>query len=188
MQKPTQADAEKAYHCLRYLNGAKELGIRLNAFDPTHVIQYIDAAHAVHDDMRSHAGFATTLGLGVIDAGSSALNINTKSACESEYISLSDNITNAIFMRNFLIAQGYNAHPAIVMQDNEAAIKLAENGYSSATRTRHINIRYFFVKDRIARGEIEIQYCPTKLMIADCLTKPVQGQLFIELRDLSVVW
>ena len=87
-------------------------------------------------------------------------------------------------MRNFLIAQGYKDHPATVMQDNEAAIKLAENGYSSALRTRHINIRYFFVKDRIARGEIEIQYCPTKLMIADCLTKPVQGQLFLELRDL----
>ena len=43
---------------------------------------------------------------------------------------------------------------------------------------------YFFVKDRIAKGEIAIEYCPTKLMIADCLTKPVQGQLFIELRDL----
>ena len=87
-------------------------------------------------------------------------------------------------MRNFLIAQGYDEHPAVVMQDNEAAIKLAENGFSSAMRTRHINIRCFFVKDRVAKGEIEVQYCPTKLMIADCLTKPVQGQLFLELRDL----
>lgn len=72
----------------------------------------------------------------------------------------------------------------MVIQGNEAAIKLAENGFSSAMRTRHINIRYFFVKDRIAKGEIEGKYCPTKLMVADCLTKPVQGQSFIELRDL----
>lgn len=48
----------------------------------------------------------------------------------------------------------------------------------------HINIRYFFVKDRIAKGEIKIEYCPTKLMVADILTKPVQGRLFLELRDL----
>ena len=184
VQHPTQADAEKAYHCLRYLNGTKDLGLRLNAFDPTHVIQYIDAAHAVHDNMKSHSGSVTTLGLGSIDSGSTALDMNTKSACESEYISMSDNVTNAIFMRNFLIAQGYDEHPAVIMQDNEAAIKLAENGFSSAMRTRHINIRYFFVKDRIAKGEIEVKYCPTKLMIADCLTKPVQGQLFLELRDL----
>lgn len=51
-------------------------------------------------------------------------------------------------------------------------------------RTRHINIRYLFVKDRITKGEIEVKYCPTKLMTADCLTKPAQGQLFLELRDL----
>ncbi len=63
-QKPTQEDAEKAYHCLRYLNGTKDLGLRLNAFDPIHVIQYVDAAHAVHDNMRSHAGSMSTLGLG----------------------------------------------------------------------------------------------------------------------------
>ena len=93
-------------------------------------------------------------------------------------------VANAIFMRNFLISQGYDERPAMLMQDNEAAIKLAENGFSSAMRTRHMNIRYFFVKDRIAKGEIKVKYCPTKLMIADCLTKPVQGRLFIELRDL----
>ena len=78
----------------------------------------------------------------------------------------------------------YDECPATVMQVNEAAIKLANNGFSSAMRTRHIKIRYFFVKDRIAKGEIAIEYCPTKLMIADCFTKPVHGQLFIELRDL----
>ena len=88
-------------------------------------------------------------------------------------------------MRNFrIIAQGYNEHPAVAMQDNEAAMKLANNGFSSAIRARYINIRYFFVKDRIAKGEIKIEYCPTRLMIADCLTEPVQCQLFMELRDL----
>ena len=84
VQKPTEADAEKVYHCLRYLNGTKDLRLRLNAFDPVHVIQYVDAAHAVHENMRSHAGSMSTLSLGAIDAGSTALDMNTKSACESD--------------------------------------------------------------------------------------------------------
>ncbi len=163
---------------------AKEYGLRLNALDPVTVIQYIDAAHGVHHNMKSHAGSVTTLGRGTISAASSAIDMNAKSACESEYIALSDNVTNAIFLRNFLIAQGYSVASAKIMQDNESAIRLANNGFSSATRTRYINIRYFFVKDRIAKGEIKIEYCPTKLKVADILTKPVQGRLFLELRDL----
>ena len=154
--------------------------------DPSAVIQYIDAAHGVHHNMKSHAGSITTLGRGALAATSSTIDMNTKSACESEYVALSDNITNAIFLRNFLCAQGYTAQPARIMQDNEASTRLAQNGFSSAVRTRHINIRYFFVKDRISKGEVKLEYCPTKLMVADALTKPVQGKLFFELRDLSL--
>ena len=77
-------DVDKAYHCLRYLNGSKEYGLRLNALDPVTVIQYIDAAHGVHQNMKSHAGSVTTLGRGTIAAASSAIDMNAKSACESE--------------------------------------------------------------------------------------------------------
>ena len=53
---------------------------------------------------------------------------------------------------------------------------------SSSKRTRHINIRYFFVQDRIAAGEMSVAYCPTKEMVADYFTKPLQGALFRKLR------
>ena len=97
----------------------------------------------------------TTLGRGALSASSSAIDMNTKSACESEYIALSDHVTNAIFLRNFLVAQGYQMQPAKIMQDNQAAIRLAKNGFSSAARTRHINIRYFFVKNSDRRAIIQ---------------------------------
>ena len=58
-------------------------------------------------------------------------------------------------MRNFLIAQGYDERPATVMQDNEAAIKLANNGFSSAMRTRHINIRYFLLKIELQKVKLQ---------------------------------
>jgi hypothetical protein len=80
-------------------------------------------------------------------------------------------------------AQGYGV-TTILNQDNQSTIKLSENGKSSSGKgTRHINIRYFFITDRIAPKEVAIQYCPTKEMVADYFTKPLQGELFYKFRD-----
>ena len=94
---------------------------------------------------------------------------------------LGENITDAIFIRNYLIEQGYDIPPVTVYQDNQAAINLCENGVNSSARTRHIDIRYFFIKDN---GDIKVEYLHTKSMIADYLTKPLVGELFYKLRDL----
>ena len=95
-----------------------------------------------------------------------------------------ENITEAIFLRNYLLDQGYDIPPVTVYQDNQAAIRLCENGSASSSRTRHIDIRYFFIKDRIENGDIKIEHLNTELMIADYLTKPLIGELFYRLRDL----
>jgi hypothetical protein len=72
-----------------------------------------------------------------------------------------------------------------VHQDNKSAILLERNGKrSSSKRTRAINIRYFFITDQIAKGNVEIKYCPTNLMIGDFFTKPLQGKKFEFFRDL----
>ena len=74
--------------------------------------------------------------------------------------------------------------PSDVFQDNQSAMLLEKNGKaSSSRRTRHINIRYFFVTDRVAKGEVVIKYCPTKEMLADFFTKPLQGTPFRKFRD-----
>lgn len=81
--------------------------------------------------------------------------------------------------------QGYHSTNAIVYQDNKSTILLANNGPSSSSRrTRHVNIRYFFVTDCIQNGELRTKYCPTKDMIGDFFTKPLQGYLFYKLRAL----
>jgi hypothetical protein len=65
-----------------------------------------------------------------------------------------------------------------------SSILLEKNGRSSSSkRTRHINIRYFSVKDYVDSGAIRIEHCPTKEMLADYFTKPLQGVLFYKLRD-----
>ncbi len=58
------------------------------------------------------------------------------------------------------------------------------DAYTWEVRTGHINIRYFFITDRVNMKEVEIEWCPTKEMVADFMTKPLQGRHFRRLRDL----
>ena len=70
-------------------------------------------------------------------------------------------------------------------QDNQSAILLEKNGRNSCgDRSRHINIRYFFIKDTVERENITVTHCPTEQMIADFFTKPFQGNLFRNMRDI----
>jgi hypothetical protein len=78
--------------------------------------------------------------------------------------------------------------PAKIYQDNKSTIQLAEKGKSTSERTKHINVRFFFVHDRMESGEIELEYMPTEDMVADILTKPLQGAQFEKLRDALLNW
>ena len=75
--------------------------------------------------------------------------------------------------------QGYAIKNNVVYQDNQSAIKMKKNGRRSCMgNSRHVMIRYFFVKDRIDKKEITVRYCPTEKMLADYFTKPLQGKIF----------
>jgi hypothetical protein len=68
-------------------------------------------------------------------------------------------------------------------QDNTSSIiTLANKDRSDSKRTTHVAVRYFFIKNYIERSEIAIKYLPTNQMLADILTKPLQGDLFEKLR------
>ena len=71
----------------------------------------------------------------------------------------------------------------IIYRDNTSSMKLEENGKSSSgRRTRHFNIKYFYITDLIQRGAVTIEYCPTNDMIADYMTKPITGTKFKRFR------
>jgi len=90
-----------------------------------------------------------------------------------------------LWTRQFLEAQGYPVSDNVVYQDNKSAMLLENNGkISSGKKTRHLNIRYYFVTDRINNNELRIEYCPTEDMVADFFTKPLQGSLFRKLRAI----
>ena len=183
VQCATEEDWGKLNRVLYYLNYCPTLGIGLNATSLNTIFGYIDVSFASEVDYKSRTGVIISLGNGPVYAESSRQKINTTGSSEAELVGCSDGSKNIIWLRNFFIEQGYKVVPAKIYQDNKSTLALLKNGRSTAKSTRHINIRYFFLKDRIDSGEIELEYLPTDEMIADILTKPLQGRKFQILRD-----
>jgi hypothetical protein len=180
--QPDKDDWKKLSRCIWYLGHSKDLFLTLETDDGITVKWWIDASFAVHLDMKSHTGGTMSLGKGSVYSLSQKQRINTKSSTEAELVGVNDGMPLVIWTRNFLQAQGFKVHDNVVFQDNQSAILLEKNGKaSSGHRTRHLDIRYFSVTDRVKSGDLRIEYCPTGDMVADFFTKPLQGSLFRKL-------
>jgi hypothetical protein len=178
-------DYKKLKRMLQFIRATKDDYLTLSANSLHNVRWWVDASYAVHPDMKSHTGGAMSLGTGVIYGTSKCQKLNTKSSTEAEVVGTDDVMPQILWTLYFLEAQGYKINDNILYQDNQSSILLETNGRgSSGKRTRHINVRYFFIADRVKSGEVRIDYCPTGIMIADYFTKPLQGALFWKLRDM----
>ena len=183
--KPNEDDWKKLKRVLQYLRGTIDLVLTLGADDIANMQAWVDVAYAVHEDCKSHTGGVMSWGWGVVLSMCKKQKLNTKSSTEGEIVGVSDYLPNVIWGRMFLEAQGYKIKENTLYQDNQAAMKILKNGKaSSGQKTKHIDARYFFSKDRCETEGIEIKYCPTEIMIADFFTKPLQGNLFKKLRDV----
>ena len=185
VSKSTQQDRVKLKRILEYIKGTIDLEYTIGADDLGRMRTWVDAAFAVHPDMKSHTGGVISFGTGGIVCKSTKQKLNTKSSTEAEFVGASDYLPNTIWVQNFLEAQGYQMQENFLEQDNESAIKLEKNGRTSAgPKSRHINIRYFWIKDRLKSEGVVVRHCPTLTMLADFFTKPLEGNLFRKFRDV----
>ena len=124
-----------------------------------------------------------TMGKGAVISVSKKQKLNTRSSTEAELVAVDDFMPVMLWTKLFLETQGHQIDANILHQDNKSAILLEKNGRaSSSKRTRHLNIRHFFVTDQVAKGNLKIQFCSTDDMIADFQTKPTTGAKFQEFR------
>jgi len=182
---PDEDDWKKLKRLLQYIYGTIDLVLTISAEELNVLRTWVDASYAVHPDMRSHTGSCMSLGLGLVYSKSGKQTINAKSSTEGEVIGISDRLPQSIWAKYFLSAQDYELEQNILYEDNQSAMKIAKNGVRSCGQnSRHYLIRYYFIKDRLSKDNINIQYCPTSQMLADFFTKPLQGSLFRLLRDV----
>lgn len=182
----TRGDVEKLRRLVRYLRPTRTLGLRLRVGERgVCVTAAADAAYAVHSDRKSHTGGALMVGGGsCVLAKSAKQRIVTKSSTEAELVAASDFVNCAYGLQKFLRGQGYAVPPIRVLQDNTSTIALLAKGRPTSDRSRHIDVRYFWLSEREKLGEVVIDHLRTDRMgAANCLTKPLQGDQFVRERS-----
>ena len=181
---PDEDDFKKLTRMIRYLRHTLYMCLVLSKDDTDSIQWWIDASYAVHPDMHGHTGATMSMGNGSVFSGSWKQKLVTRSSTESEVVGVYDVLPQILWTKKFLEDQGVGIKDTILYQDNMSSILLERNGRQSSTkRTKHMDIRYFYIGDHIQSKTLSLQHCPTDEMLADYFTKPLQGSLFIRLRN-----
>jgi hypothetical protein len=184
VRAPNKDDWEKLPHLMEYLRKDHARPLVLGAENNGLLMWYVDASFVVHLNMRGHTGGGLTMRREFSITALTKQKLNTRSSTESELVGVDEMMLIIIWTCYFLLSQGYGIIKNLLLQNNRSSILLEQNGRaSSSKRTRHINIRYFFIADWVNMKEISLHWCPTKEMVADFWAKPLQGSQFRELRD-----
>lgn len=158
---------------LRYLKGTMHVGIKYS-FDPCRfdLIGYCDADYAADIDTRkSTSGFIVTLGSSPVSWASRLQRTVAQSTTEAEYIAIADCTKDILWFITLLKEINIKVPcPIPIYSDNQGAILLTRNTVYHR-RTKHIDVRYHFIRDHQEKGNIIIQYVPTNEQPADMLTK-----------------
>ena len=183
MEKPTMSHMKAAKRILRYLRGTLDCGIFYSSSQDLNLVGYCDSDFAGDiDDRKSTTGFVFLMGNNAIAWCSKKQPIVTLSSCESEYVAATSCTCHAIWLRQLLKELHLEQKEAtVVMIDNKSAQALAKNPVFH-DRSKHIDTRYHFIRECIAKKEIELEYVRTNDQIADIFTKPLKYENFQQLR------
>ena len=131
-------------------------------------------------ERKSTSGYTFTVCGGLVSWRSKRQEIVALSSTEAEYIALSLAAQELVWLKPFVKDLGYNQENYVLYEDNQGAIALTKKPENHA-RTKHIDIRYHFVRDLVQKKEIEVDYCPTTDMLADIMTKGLSRPRFQDL-------
>lgn len=184
LNNPRRVHWLAALRVLKYLKGTSEYSLNYQRQEEPTLVAYSDADWAGDiNTRRSTTGFVFTL-CGAAVAWRTKLQTSVAlSTCEAELMALSDTTREAVFLRQLASElQLPHAHePTTINEDNQAALQVVKD-HRFSERTKHVAIRHFFVREKVAEGTIKVEYCSTDQMIADIFTKPLQRILFDRLR------
>lgn len=177
VREPNALDQRKLSRVFKYLNGSKEKVLVLGGPSELVVRAHIDAAFGLHGDAKSHSGLVIKLGGSTIMCKSSKQKIVTKDSTEAELVALSDKMIVVLKAHEFMQSQGHVSEKApVIYQDNMSTISLVTKG-GGKYRTKHMRVRREVVHECVTNGDVRVIYKPTGQMLADALTKPLQGTL-----------
>ena len=199
LQNPSPQHIVAAKRVLRYLAGTKFIGIvygrPTSTLDATSLLLhgYSDSNHGLdHEKRLSTSAYIFYLAGGPISWSAKRQKALALSTTDAEYYGMCNAAREAAWLRTLFSCLGYSGDDAKcvqIMGDNTSAIALAENPEFHA-RTKHIELQWHYVRDQQTRCLIDLQYIPTKEMVADGMTKPlekIKHQEFLRLMNLRVI-
>ena len=166
---------------LRYVKGTINYGLTFRSSDDFRLHGYSDADWAGCTETRkSTSGQVFRLGDCTISWRSRKQSIVALSSTESEYVALCETSQEVVWLRNLLRDIGFKQDKptsTVVYEDNQGAIALSQNP-KDHSRTKHIDIKFHYIREQISKGNVELQYCATADMLADTLTKGLPKPAF----------
>ena len=191
MHNPGQQHWKAVKRIIRYLKSTHQWGLCYRAtMEPGQqwtLTLYVDSSYANDPDKRrSRYGYIIFLNANPVSFGTGLSARTSSSTPEAEYVAMAHGVKELLWTFQTLLTIGISVRlPIVVMEDNQACIQIADNPVSQR-RTRHMDVRYHFIRDQINDGIITVRYCATRDMLADVLTKVMPRPAFLRLRDKIV--
>mgnify|MGYP002413840545 FL=1 len=183
MERPTSEHQQAVKRIVRYIAGTLDHGLHYpRCPGAAHFVGYSDSDHAGDiDTSKSTSGILLFLGKCLVSWQSVKQQVVALSSCEAEYIAASTACTQALWLARLLgdlLVQDTRTVQLLV--DSKSALALAKNPVFHE-RSKHIRLRYHFIRSCVEEGSIEASYINTKDQLADLLTKPLGRVKFLEL-------
>lgn len=174
VDNPAWIHWEAVKKIFRYLKGTRNLELVYGG-SKNDMVGFVDADGASQDHRRAISGYVFVVDGGAVSWSSKKQELVTLSTAEAEYVAATHAAKEAMWLRS-LVNEIFKPldlkliAPTTLYGDNKSAIALA-HGNQYHARTKHIDIRYHFIRYIIENGSIKLIYCPTDDQTADTLTK-----------------
>lgn len=174
-QNPGTAHWAAVKRIFRYLKGTLDKVLTFDGKKSPDIVGYSDSDWASDvDDRRSTTGYIFVKCNGAISWCTKKQPTVALSTTEAEYMAMSAATQEALWLRGLVSEITSVMDPIVIFVDNQGALNLALNG-SYQPRTKHIDVRHHFIREKVQSKNIQLRYTSTATMVADSLTKPLQS-------------
>ncbi|WOG92362.1 hypothetical protein DCAR_0311626 [Daucus carota subsp. sativus] len=184
MEKPKQDHFMAAKRILRYIKGTLNHGLFYTHSQDSKLVGYSDSDYGGDlDDGKSTSGYAFHIGSAIFSWSSKKQQTVALSTCEAEYIAAAGAACQAIWLSYILGELNLvKEEPVTIYVDNKSSISLAKNPVSHS-RSKHINIKYHFLREQVNDKIVELVHCRTEENLADIFTKSLKPEVFQKMKE-----
>ena len=176
-KKPTLTHLKNAKRVVKYLNGIEEKGLLFKKRSTMDITVYVDAEYGRHQKGKSVYGYVIMFNDTPIMFKTKQQDSSSLSSTEAEFIGISETGKQLMWLKNMLEFMKLKPDTMMMLNDNKGSINIAKS-VASCKRTRHVELRHFWIRELLDKGEFGLEYVSTHENVADTMTKSLTGEKF----------